>query len=192
MKKFAVTLAIALGVSAAAAQAGTVSLGIGSDTVRASYSDAFATSVAGASSAQYDIGLLAKPRKEDDYYLGHVGLMLKGDVGSQSLNVTAGIGGRLMYLYLDGNNGGGLALGGEIGARMPQYERFGITASSYYAPNILTVGELNRSWDNTVALDYELIRGGTLFVGYRHLHQSIGPFSGTVDKGLFAGFRLKF
>lgn len=190
-KMFAMLIGSTLGMMALTAQAGVVDLNLGNDSFRAGYTDALANILPGTN-GQYDAGVIARPRKSDDFYQAHVGLLLTGDVGSQQLNVTAGLGGRLLYVYKDSKNGGALAVGGQLAAKLPQYNRLGLSASSYYAPNILTVGRLDRSWENTVDLDYELIRNGNVYVGYRNLRQDVDGHRGTTDNGFHAGFRLKF
>jgi len=192
MKKIATVVGVVLGFAAMSAQAGIADLNLGNNSFRGAYIDSLSNVLPGTSKGEYDIGAIAKPRTDDDFYQVHAGLLLTGDVGAQGVNIAAGLGGRLLYVYKDHSNGGGLALGGKVEARLPQYNRFGLSASSYYAPSVITIGRLDRSWENTIDLDYELIRGGNVYVGYRNLRQDIGGHSGTTDNGAHIGFRLKF
>jgi hypothetical protein len=192
MKKVATLLGAMLGLIAFGAQAGIVDLNLGRNSFRAAFTDSLTSVLPGVANGQYDLGIVAKPRKSDDYYQVHGGLLLTGDAGNKNISLAAGLGGRLLYVYRDSANGAGLALGGQIEARLPDYNRLGLTASSYYAPSIITFGRLDRSWENTLDLDYELIRGGNVYVGYRNIRQEIGGFDGSVDTGFHAGFRLKF
>lgn len=193
MKKVAAVMGAVLGLSAMGAQAGILDLGLGNNSFRGAYSDALNTVLPGTvGNGQFDVGVIAKPRSSDDFYQVHGGLVLTGDPGLKGVNVGVGLGGRLLYVYRDGANGGALALGGQIEARVPNYDRFGITASSYYAPSVLTVGSLDRSWENAIALDYELIHGGAVYVGYRNVRQDIGGSNRSSDSGVNLGFRLKF
>ncbi|TXI05258.1 MAG: hypothetical protein E6Q76_11315 [Rhizobium sp.] len=192
MNKVAAVMGAVLAVASLGAQAGILDLNLGNDSFRGAYSDALSTVLPGTSNGQYDVGLIAKPREHDKFYQAHAGLALTGSMGVPGVNLGAGLGGRLIYVHDHSHNGGALALGGQIEARMPNYDRFGLTASSYYAPNILTVGSLDRSWENTVDLDYELIKGGAVYVGYRNLRQDIGAGNHSVDTGMHLGFRLKF
>lgn len=192
MKTVAAVMGAVLGLAATAAQAGILDVNLGHDSFRGAYSDALSTVLPGTSNGEYDFGLIAKPRENDKFYQAHAGLALTGSMGVPGVNLGAGLGGRLLYVHDHGHNGGALALGGQIEARMPNYDRFGLTASSYYAPNILTVGGLDRSWENTIDLDYELIKGGAVYVGYRNLRQDIGAGNRSVDTGMHLGFRLKF
>lgn len=193
MKKVAAVMGIVLGLSAMGAQAGILDLSLGNNSFRGAYSDAL-TSVlpSTVSNSQFDVGVIAKPRSSDDFYQIHGGLLLTGNPGLKDVNVGIGLGGRLLYVFKDGDNGGALALGGQVEARFPNYDRFGITASSYFAPSILSIGKLDRSWENSVAVDYELIRGGAIYVGYRNLRQDIGGSNRSNDSGVNLGFRLKF
>jgi hypothetical protein len=192
MKKIAAVLGAVLALTVVSAQAGIVDVNLGRNSFRVGFADALSNLLPGTANGQYDFGVVAKPRKSDDYYQAHGGLLLTGDAGNKNIGLAAGLGGRLLYVYKDRASGGGLALGGQIEARLPEYNRVGLTASSYYAPSIITFGRLNRSWENTIDLDYELIRGGNVYVGYRNIRQEIGGVDGSVDTGLHAGFRLKF
>ena len=193
MKKVAAVMGMALGLTAMGAQAGIFDLSLGNNSFRGAYSDSLASVLPGTiSNSQFDVGVIAKPRSSDDFYQVHGGLLLTGNPGIKDVNLAVGLGGRLLYVYKDGDNGGALALGGQVEARVPNYDRFGITASSYYAPGFLSIGKLDRSWENSVALDYELIRGGAIYVGYRNLRQDIGGSNHSTDSGVNLGFRLKF
>lgn len=192
MKNVAAVMGVVLGLAATGAQAGIVDLNLGNNSFRGAYSDSLSSVLPGVANGQYDIGAIAKPRQGDDFYQVHAGVVLTGSLGIPGVNVGAGLGGRLLYVYSDGNNGGALALGGQIEARMPQYDRFGVTASSYFAPSILSIGRLDRSWENTIDVDYELIRGGAVYFGYRNLRQDIDGSNRSSDSGLHLGFRLKF
>lgn len=192
MNKVAAVMGAVLGLASLGAQAGILDLNLGNDSFRGAYSDALSTVLPGTSNGEYDVGLIAKPRENDKFYQAHAGLALTGSMGVPGVNLGAGLGGRLLYVHDHSRNGGALALGGQIEARMPNYDRFGLTASSYFAPNILTVGSLDRSWENTIDLDYELIKGGAVYVGYRNLRQDTGAGNHSVDTGMHLGFRLKF
>jgi len=192
MNKVAVVMGAVLGFAAMGAQAGVLDLSLGNNSFRADYNDALSNVLPGTSKGEYDVGAIAKPRNEDEFYQVHAGLLLTGDVGTQGVNIAAGLGGRLLYVNKDHENGGGLALGGKVEARLPQYNRFGLSASSYYAPSVVTVGRLDNSWENNIDLDYELIRGGNVYVGYRNLRQEIAHQDMTNDNGFHLGFRLKF
>lgn len=192
MKKVAAVMGAVLGLAASGAQAGILDLGLGHNSFRGTYSDALSSMLPGVSNGEYDVGAIIKPRSSDDFYQVHAGALLSGSMGIPNVNLAAGLGGRLMYVRYNDTNNGALALGGQIEARMPNYDRFGLTASSYYAPNILTVGSLDRSWENSISLDYELIKGGAVYVGYRNVRQDYGSGNHSVDTGMNLGFRLKF
>ncbi|MES2490248.1 MAG: YfaZ family outer membrane protein [Pseudomonadota bacterium] len=193
MKKVAAVMGALFGLSAMGAQAGILDLGLGHNSFRGAYSDALTSVLPSTiSNSQFDVGLIAKPRSNDDFYQVHGGLVLTGDPGLKGVNVGVGLGGRVLYVYRDGENGGALALGGQIEARIPNYDRLGITASSYFAPSVLSIGRLDRSWENAIALDYELIHGGAVYVGYRNLRQDIGGSNRSSDSGVNLGLRLKF
>lgn len=192
MKKVAAVMGAMLSLAAMGAQAGIADVNLGKNSFRGNYSDALSTLLPGISNGEFDIGAIAKPREEDKFYQVHAGALLTGGLGVPGVNLGGGVGGRLIYAHDHGHNGGALAVGGQIEARMPNYDRFGLTASSYWAPSVLAVGGLNRSWENTIDLDYELIKDGAVYVGYRNLRQDFGAGNQSVDTGLHLGFRLKF
>ena len=191
MKKITLALGIMLGFLGLSAHAEVLDFNIGHNSFRADLSGALARLLPGTV-GEYDVGVVERPRSSEDLTQVHGGLLLTGDAGMRDLNLVAGLGARLVYVHRDGENGGAFALGGQINARLPEYNRLGLNASTYYAPGITSIGRLNRYWENAIDVQYELIRNGDIYIGYRNIRQDIGGFNGSVDSGFNLGFRLKF
>lgn len=191
MKKVSLVLAAAAAWFSMAAHAEVLDLNLGHNSFRGDFSGALSRFLPGTV-GQYDIGVVERPRSSEHLTQAHGGLLVTGDAGLRDINLTAGLGGRLLYVNREGDNGGALALGGQLNARLPQIDRVGLNFSSYYAPGVTSFGRLDRYWENAIDVEYELIRDGGVYAGYRNIRQDIGSFSGSVDNGFHLGFRLKF
>lgn len=175
------------------AQAEIVDINIGNKTFRGGISGPLSRFLQGTE-GQYDAGLVFNNRYDrGNFYQAHTGVLLTGDVGNKDVNLAAGLGGRLLYSKLGSYDGGAFAVGGQVEVRPANFNRLGLSASSYYAPSITSFGDLDRYLENTVSLDYEVIHGGSVYAGYRNIKQDIGNAGNTtVDNGLNLGMRLKF
>jgi hypothetical protein len=188
--------ALLVSVAAPVAQAEIFDLSIGDNAFRATVAGPLARLFDNAN-GQYDVGLLLKPETDEDLLQIHTGVLLTGDAGARDVDVAAGLGIRAVYTGIDSNSGGALALGGQLEGRLPSYNRIGLTGYAYYAPEVLTVGDVANYIEYGVALDYEVIRGGAIYVGYRNIEQDFDLREGfqaeiDVDSSAHVGFRLKF
>jgi hypothetical protein len=188
--------ALLVSVAAPVAQAEIFDLSIGDNALRATVAGPLARLFDNAN-GQYDVGLLLKPETDEDLLQIHTGVLLTGDAGARDVDVAAGLGIRAVYTGIDSNSGGALALGGQLEGRLPSYNRIGLTGYAYYAPEVLTVGDVANYIEYGVALDYEVIRGGAIYVGYRNIEQDFDLREGfqaeiDVDSSAHVGFRLKF
>src|SRR5262245_37632127 len=114
-------VALGLVVVAGVARAEHVDVNLSDSTVRGVYS-APLTRLNGV----YELGGLLGERNDRSYQQAHMGILAIGDAGARDANVTAGLGGRLFLLNGEGGaDGGGLALGGTIEARLPAFNRLG-------------------------------------------------------------------
>ena len=192
MKNIASVFALVLGLGSLQVHAEIVDINIGNKTFRGGFSGPLSRFLQGTT-GQYDAGIVFNRYDRGNFYQGHTGLLLTGDMGLREVNLAAGIGGRLLYSKLGSSNGGAFAIGGQIEARPVTFNRLGVSASSYYAPNITSFGDINRYLESTMSLDYEVIHGGSVYAGYRNIKQDIGSSGNTtVDNGLNLGMRLKF
>lgn len=194
MKRLLAALLVA--ATAPAAQAEIFDLSIGDNTFRGTIAGPLARLFDDAN-GQYDVGLLLKPRTSEDLLQIHTGVLLTGDAGAKDVDVAAGLGIRAVYTGIDHDSGGIVALGGQLEGRMPSMNRLGLTGYAYYGPEVLAFGDVNDYREFGVAVDYELIRGGSVYVGYRNITQSFDLLQGfksdvEVEDSAHIGFRLKF
>lgn len=185
-------LGLVFGLSVLPVQAEVVDLNIGNKTFRGGISGSLSRFMAGTD-GQYDAGLVVNRQGRGNLYQAHTGLLMTGDVGLSEVTLLAGLGGRLLFSQIGSSRGGAFALGGQAQARPVRFDRLGVSAASYYAPSITSFGDLDRYFENTISLDYEVIHGGTVYGGYRNIRQEMGNSGNvTVDNGLNLGMRLKF
>ena len=146
----------------------------------------------------YEAGVLLGEEDSRNYQQFHGGVLVTGDAGAQQANVTAGLGGRLVFLNGDDANGGdmsggALALGGMIEARLPAFNRIGAIAYAYGAPKASSFGNYESYLEYAIGVDYQVLRNASLYAGYRQLKvdvENIG--NGSVDNGWHLGLRLSF
>ena len=182
----------ALALASAAARAETVDLNLNNTTLHGDFSGPLNHLIAGANGL-YDVGGALGRGDTHNLREGYVGALITGDAGARPANVTAGLGLRLVGMSLSGVSGGALGLGGQIEARLPQYNRLGTFCSAYWAPGVASTGDLNGYLEYAGSLDYQLIREASLYVGYRQIRIRGNNFPwGTVDTGFHAGIRLNF
>jgi hypothetical protein len=108
----------------------------------------------------------------------------------------AGLGGRLFWIDSDvaaRDNGMALPLGGFVTYTLPDYDRFTLGGSLYYAPDVLSFGDVDSYREYNVWGAYSVLRQGQVYLGVRGIKAG---FSGspdvTFDTGLHFGLRLRF
>ncbi len=176
----------------APAHAEIFDLSLGDNSVRAAIYGPLSRAV-DQTSGQYDVGVILKPERDDDLFVAHVGALVTGDAGMQQFNLAAGLGVRGVYIGRDHDSGGALAVGGQLEARFPGYDRIGWSIYGYYAPDMLSFGEFDSYHEVGTAIDYQLIKGASVYIGYRNVQVGLeaGPDI-TADNGLHGGLRLSF
>lgn len=143
----------------------------------------------------YDVGgIWGDDEHNDNFFSVHGGLLVTGDAGApkNSASVTAGLGARLQYIGGEDDKGGALEFGGRGEVRIPQYERFGASAYAWYGPNAASFGDMDHIFEYSVALDYQVLRDASIYVGYRKLSADVGHGQDLEEKGLHGGLRLTF
>lgn len=196
MKKMQGMLAVAglaLCAATGAAQAEIFDLSIGDNSFRAALYGPLSR-IAGGTKGQYDVGVVMRPKREDDLFVAHVGALVTGDAGAKNFDLAAGLGVRGVYIGRDHDSGGALAVGGQAEARFPGYERVGFTVYGYYAPEVLSFGEFDQYYEVGTAIDYQVLKDASVYVGYRNVNVKLEAGGGdiTADNGLHAGLRLSF
>ena len=191
MKRLSAILALAL-LAAVPARAEQFDLNVSSDSFRAALDGPLSRLFEGSKGA-YDLGLLVNHEGDDDAFAAHGAFLLTGNAGAQDADVTAGVGVRAQYLNLEDDNGGGLALGGQVEVRFPGFERFGFSAYGWYQPEVLSLGKVEEQTEWAASVDYKILKDAAIYVGYRELRADIeNAGSHTLDEGAHFGLRLNF
>lgn len=183
---------LALLAAAGAASAESVDFSLSSDAFRLGLSGPLSRLIGGVD-GQYDIGYLQRREGDDDSYAVHVGALATGDAGLRDLDLKAGVGLRGIYVGGDGDDGGAIAPGLQFDARLPGYERLGLIGYAYYAPGVVSFGDIDSYRDLGVALAYQINRNASVFVGWHNVRFGVehGP-NVTLDTGIYGGVGLTF
>lgn len=129
----------------------------------------------------------------DNTNIFSLGGHLFGDAGAQPHTVNVGLGAKAYALDAGDDAGGAVAPGFEVELRLYGYDRIGVGGYAYYAPEILSFGDLEAFLEYSLWADYQIIRNGSLYVGYRQVKaESRGADFLTLDTGAHLGFKLKF
>lgn len=189
-----VAVLFALGVPGIAAAESYVDLNLSGDAIRADF--ASDVGVIPGSNATSSIGAIySDDDKQARFSQFHAGFLVTGDAGARNALVKAGLGVRGVFLDVDGGdaNGGAVALGGQVDARLPQYNRIGLGAYAYYAPDVSAFGDVDKYLEYAANINYELIRNAFVYIGARQVRYGFDPGSElAIDTGGHAGFHLKF
>lgn len=107
-----------------------------------------------------------------------------------------GVGGKLLAIDEDHPNveGVALALGGKVRYTWPTFNRFGIGADVYYAPNVSSGGDVKHYFEGALRAEYLILRNANVYVGVRTVRIGDGPHheNHNFDSGAFLGLRLSF
>lgn len=190
MRNIRVMIVTALMVATAPALASSLDVNIGSDNVRGQFTQAL-DGYDRYGTPYFNAGLLYSD--DADALIGHAGLEVTGDAAAQNANIRAGLGGRLYYTSSDDGDGAALGLGGHATARLPQYNRFGLRAHAYYAPDIIAFQDFEEFLEYGVDFEYQLLKNGYVYVGYRQIKADLDSGGDqTLDSGAHVGLRLAF
>lgn len=184
-------------VASTVARAEVLDINIGSESARFALSGDLRKLFA-VDSGRYDVGFLT--RQADgagrDLYQVHAGALVTGDAGARRANVHAGIGARLLFADVDPATGMALALGGEFEARLPAYNRLGLIGHVWGAPSVIAFGDLDRYTELALALDWQLIRQASVYIGWRNVKYAFDvpgmDDTRSYDTGFHGGIRLNF
>ena len=131
----------------------------------------------------------------------------KGDVFGAGLHLTgaatggrdplqAGLGGHLLRIDSKAagrDDGMALPIGGFVNYTLPDYNRFVIGGSIYYAPDVLSFGDVSKYWEYNAWAGYSVLRQGQVYLGLRGIRADFkNSPSVTLDTGLHVGLRLRF
>jgi len=181
-----------LSVATLPAAAATFDASVGEESVRVALEGPLSSVFSGAQ-GQYDFGALWRSEDEGDAFVPHVGVLLTGDTGAREATITAGLGVRAAYIDGESDDGGALALGGKVDVRVPGYERLGLGIYAYGAPEVTSFGDIESYYDIGASVGYEVIKGASIYVGWRQVQADVDP-DGEIeaDDAFHAGLRLNF
>ncbi|MEL7539098.1 MAG: YfaZ family outer membrane protein [Pseudomonadota bacterium] len=124
----------------------------------------------------------------------HFGAHLVDDAAVE-VPLTAGLGGRLVYLSPDDidDDEFALAVGGFVKYVFPNANRFSVGAHLYYAPDVLGFGDLEEFVELGARASYNVLRDADIYIGARYIRAETdqGP-EVTLDNGLLIGVRFRF
>ncbi len=169
-----------------AASAADLELNVSDEAFELRY--AAAPSSAGA---QVDYGIL---HQEDDVYIGHLGLHLVDNAGTQRKPVRVGLGGRLVFVETDPASGAALAIGAWARFNIPGADRFAVSGSIYAAPEVTSFADMEKFMQFSIRGEYEVLRNASIYLGYRRVRADfdVTSRSVTLDKGLHLGMKFNF
>jgi hypothetical protein len=175
--------------AASAVKADALDLNLNNDSVQLLYISPF-TSNEGIGGANLEVGVIYT---EADDYLGIIGLDVKGEAGSGSPGLVAGVGVRGYAIGLDTIDISALAIGGLVQYSPPALNRLSVVAQVFYAPEILTFMDGKHMQSVEFRVEYKILTQATVYLGYRDIEADL-DFGGSVDidDGGHLGLRFTF
>ncbi len=171
---------------AGTAQAHTLELAINRDAVALDF-----TSQIPKSALNVGGGLLHHDDNGDAFYAS---AFVADNVNKQN-GILAGVGARYYFVDADeiDQDGTALALGGFLDWDIPGVPNLSLRGDLYYAPDVLSFGEIETYVDGSIRLQYRLIEQAWIHGGYRRAKAS--PEEGhdvNIDEGGFFGILVWF
>jgi len=169
------------------ALADEVDFSFNSDAFRAFYIHDFRNNDLAA-----DFGLLYNG---DEGNVLNVSLYLTGFASDGSSPLQAGIGGRTGWVDGDnsGQSGAPLAVGGFLKYTFKKLNRVSIRGEAWYAPEILSFGDLDEYEDFSVRVGYNLLKAADIYIGLRYVRGDFDNDSkAEFDDGANIGFNIRF
>lgn len=172
--------------TAASVQAHTVDLGINDDAVALDY-----TTQIPKSALNVGAGFLHHNDNGDAFY----GSLFVADNVNKQSGILAGLGARFYFIDADkiDQDGTSLGLGGFINWDVPGVPNLSLRSDLYYAPDVVSFGEIEKFVDFSARVQYRIIEQAWLHAGYRLAEAS--PEEGRdqkIDEGLFFGLMIWF
>ncbi|MGI9292132.1 MAG: YfaZ family outer membrane protein [Gammaproteobacteria bacterium] len=140
----------------------------------------------------WDAGFL---NHSDNGWIINGSLYLSGFASDGVNPLEAGLGIRTGWVDGDnsGQNGVPFAPGGYLKYTLPNYNRISIRADVYYAPDVLTVDDLEAYKDYSIRVSYNLLREADIYVGARYVKGEFdNDTSQRFDTGMNLGVNLRF
>ncbi|OPX54144.1 YfaZ precursor [Oceanospirillum multiglobuliferum] len=182
MKRIA--LAAVCASMVATAQAATVDLNINNDTVRAEYDAPLPQNRLSVS-----VGGLYHEENSATTTLAMVGAHTQEDTATYSM----GVGGKGYWLNATGSVSGlALGLGVQGSVSIPQIPQVRVGGHFYYAPRVISFGDIDGLSDLEVRGYYQLLKDADVYLGYRKLGVDVGSNSDDLESGFNVGFVMHF
>ena len=170
-------------------KAGELEIALSGETAQLAY--VTPTGLGGFGGGDFDIGVFFN---DDDDFIGSLGLTVAG-VPAGETPFSFGLGTRFYLGQLDRPNADVLALsvGGHARYTIPANIPLHLTAGVFYAPDIVTSGDIDDWLDFVARFEVEIVPRTSLFIGYRKLEadaRSAGDH--TLDDNIHFGVHLSF
>lgn len=177
---------LAASCAVASAQAHTIDLAINSDAVALDF-----TTQIRKSELNLGAGGLHHEDNGDAFYAS---LFVADNVNKQS-GLLAGIGARYYFIDADliDQDGTSLGLGGFLNWDVPGVTNLSLRGDLYYAPDVLSFGEIEDFFDFSVRVQYRVIEQAWVHAGYRRAEAS--PEEGRdqdIEDGAMVGVMIWF
>lgn len=118
------------------------------------------------------------------------------DVASSSADaLQAGLGVRLIFADPDvaSVDGTAVALGGFARYVLPDADRFSIRGHLYYAPDVVSFGDLDEYYEIGARVGYNVVRDADVYIGVRTVKTEYdGGGDLSFDSGVHIGFEFRF
>ncbi len=173
-----------LAVFCTAAQADSLDINLNDEAVEVAYSTYLRT-------AELSFGGLYNEDRED--WVAHAGLLALGIRESPGSRSYAGLGGKLYFASVNDKELLALGLGGLL-RWFPGNGPFGVGASLYYAPDVVTVMDGEKFWEFVARVEFEVVKEtASLYVGYRKLRAELDSGEEVdVEEDPHIGVRISF
>jgi hypothetical protein len=171
----------------AVANAGELDLSFNSDAVRVIYVHDFANP-----DLKGDLGFMTDSDKGE---VINASIFLSGLASDGANPLEGGLGARTGYVNGDGSGQDGfpVAIGGFLKYTLQQSNRISVRADAWFAPDVLTIGDLEKYEDYSIRLAYNFLRQADVYVGARYVAGEFDNGSDvTFDNGLNVGINIRF
>jgi hypothetical protein len=125
----------------------------------------------------------------------HAGLHLADMASGGNNPLKAGLGGRLVYTNGDLSDQDGFAvpIGGYLRYTPQRFNRVSIAGQVYFAPNVLSLGDMEKYEEYTFRVGYNLMREADIYIGARYVKGEYKKArDARYDTGMNMGITLRF
>ena len=170
-----------------AVSAGEIDLSFNSDAVRVFYIHDFSDRDLSA-----DVGFTTN---SDRGTVINASLFIRGYASDGDNPLQAGLGVRSGIVDGERSKQQGIpiAIGAFFRYSLPSMDRLSIRGDAWLAPDILSIGDLDKYQDASLRLQYALLKQADIFVGGRYLNTEFSDGSRQIiDNGANIGFNIRF